>query len=148
MRWPRRCLSPRCAERMCAERLPVSIRHIRLLRDDDGYATVAAAGAIAGIAALLVLVIYVGAATLARHRAQSAADLAALAASADHVAARADPCATARSVVGEQRPRAEVFECKVVGDDVVVGARVSVSLGALGIHAASARARAGPVDDP
>ena len=42
----------------------------------------------------------------------------------------------------------KVFECKVVGDDVVVGARVSVSLGALGIHAASARARAGPVDDP
>jgi len=113
-----------------------------LLRDEDGYATVAAAGAIAGVAALLVLVIYVGAATLARHRAQSAADLAALAA-----AARSDPCDTARSLVGEQRPRAEVFECRIVGDDVVVGARVSVSLGVLGVRGASARARAGPVGD-
>lgn len=118
-----------------------------LLRDEDGYATVAAAGAIAGVAALLVLVIYVGAATLARHRAQSAADLAALAAAADHVAARSDPCDTARSLVGEQRPRAEVFECRIVGDDVVVGARVSVSLGVLGVRGASARARAGPVGD-
>ncbi len=120
----------------------------RLFRDEGGYATVAAAGAIAGIAALIVLVIYVGAATLARHRAQSAADLAALAAASDHVAARADPCATARSLTAEQRPRAEVFECAVVGEDVVVGVRVSVSLGALGTRAASARARAGPADDP
>lgn len=123
-------------------------RFTRLLRDEGGYATVAAAGAIAGIAALIVLVIYVGAATLARHRAQSAADLAALAAAADHVAALNDPCATARSLTVEQRPRAEVFECTVVGEDVVVGVRVSVSLGALGIRAASARARAGPADDP
>ncbi|GAB41087.1 Rv3654c family TadE-like protein [Gordonia sputi] len=123
-------------------------RFTRLLRDEGGYATVAAAGAIAGIAALIVLVIYVGAATLARHRAQSAADLAALAAAADHVAARGDPCATARSLTAEQRPRAEVFECAVVGEDVVVGVRVSVSLGTLGIRAASARARAGPAEDP
>ncbi|MCM3895089.1 MULTISPECIES: Rv3654c family TadE-like protein [Gordonia] len=123
-------------------------RFTRLLRDEGGYATVAAAGAIAGIAALIVLVIYVGAATLARHRAQSAADLAALAAAADHVAARADPCATAKSLTAEQRPRAEVFECAVVGEDVVVGVRVSVSLGALGVRAASARARAGPAEGP
>lgn len=50
------------------------------IRDDAGFTTIAAALAIAGLATLVVAMSYLGAAVLARHRAQNAADLGALAA--------------------------------------------------------------------
>lgn len=117
-----------------------------LVRDERGYATVAAAGVIAGLAATLVLVIYVGAAVLARHRAQSAADLAALAAAVQHVAAQPDPCLAAQEVTRAQRPEVILTRCRITGEDVVVTVRAPVSLGALGQRYATADARAGPVE--
>ena len=117
-----------------------------LVVDDDGHATVLGAFTIAAFAAVLVMVIYVGGAVLARHRAQSAADLSALAAAIDHVAGEVNPCAAAHDLAGRQRPRAELVGCRVDGDDVVVTVRVPVELGSLGTNHATAHARAGPID--
>jgi len=114
--------------------------------DEDGNATVLGAFVIAAIAAVLVLVIYVGAAVLARHRAQSAADLAALAAAVDHAGGGADPCGQARSLARVQRPRVEVVSCRIDGADAVVSVRLSVELGGFGTGEAIAVARAGPVE--
>ncbi|MCK8612983.1 Rv3654c family TadE-like protein [Gordonia sp. C13] len=123
------------------------MRAIRgLVADDQGNATVLGAFAIAALAAVLVMVIYVGAAVLARHRAQSAADLSALAAAADHVAGESDPCTAARAVAAAQRPSAEVVSCRLDGDDVLVSVRVPVDLGSFGVRAATASARAGPAE--
>ncbi|ATD69269.1 MULTISPECIES: Rv3654c family TadE-like protein [Gordonia] len=113
--------------------------------DDQGNATVLGAFAIAALAAVLIMVIYVGAAVLARHRAQAAADLSALAAAADHVAGESDPCAAARTLAATQRPSAEVVSCRIDGEDVLVSVRVPVDLGRFGMRSAGASARAGPV---
>ncbi|GAA1482568.1 hypothetical protein GCM10009624_30080 [Gordonia sinesedis] len=118
----------------------------RLASDENGYATLAGAGAIAAIAAVIVLVIYLGAAVVARHRAQSAADLTALAAAIDHVAGEADPCAAARALAAQQTPAVRVDGCEVRAEDIVVRIRVDVDLGPLGARSAFAAARAGPVE--
>lgn len=117
-----------------------------VVADDQGNATVLGAFAIAALAAVLVMVIFVGAAVLARHRAQAAADLSALAAAADHVAGNTDPCAVARAVAAAQRPSTEVVSCRLDGEDVLVSVRVPVDLGSFGVRAATASARAGPVE--
>ncbi|AZG47449.1 Rv3654c family TadE-like protein [Gordonia insulae] len=114
--------------------------------DDRGFATILGAFVIAAIAAVSVVMLYVGAAVLARHRAQSAADLAALAAAQDHVVAEPDPCATARQVADAQQVRARIDGCAVDGVDVVLTVEVPVELGPFGVHVAKASARAGPVD--
>nr|WP_202422693.1 Rv3654c family TadE-like protein [Gordonia sp. SID5947] len=116
------------------------------MRDDRGFATVAAAFAIAAIAATAVTLLYVGAAVVARHRAQSAADLAALAAAQQHVAAEPDPCAAARLIAEAQDVGAEIDRCETEGADVLVTVAVPVELGPFGVHRASALARAGPVE--
>lgn len=118
---------------------------VTLLRGDGGYATIVAAGAIAAIVAVTIMVVGFGSAVVARHRAQAAADLAALAAAIDHVAGAGDPCRSARSIVDEQHSGARLRRCVPVADDVVVEVVVSVELGAFGFREAVARARAGPV---
>lgn len=117
-----------------------------LLHDDRGYATVIGAFAIAAVMAITVAVVYVGAAVVARHRAQSAADLAALAASVDHVAAEGDPCAAARAFAAAQSSGAGIRRCTLDGEDVVIVAIVRIPLGPFGTRDAIATAGAGPVD--
>ena len=88
--------------------------------------------------------LYLGSAVSARHRAQAAADLAALAAAgalADGVQAA---CASAVTV--SEAMHTSVAECSADGLDVVVTVDVSVALGRLGVGTARAVARAGPVD--
>ncbi|WLP92536.1 Rv3654c family TadE-like protein [Gordonia sp. NB41Y] len=116
----------------------------RLADDEGGFATAAAAGVIVAVLAVILLVMVFGAAALARHRAQSAADLAALAAAADHVAAGADPCAVAVRVAGLQTPPARIVDCRTADADVVVRAEVAVDLGPFGVRHGEAVARAGP----
>lgn len=82
---------------------------------------------------------YVGAVVLARHRAQAAADLAALAAAARLPAGSDAACARAAAVAREMRTLDA--RCKVDGLDVVVTVRVAVAG-----RAASASARAGPAE--
>ncbi|MFT4125756.1 MAG: flp pilus-assembly TadE/G-like family protein [Gordonia sp. (in: high G+C Gram-positive bacteria)] len=115
------------------------------LRDDEGAATLVAVGVISALVAVLLLVGHVGVAVLARHRAQSAADLSALAAAVEQVGGQGDPCAVASVIVDEQRISARVARCVVDGDDVVVEVVVPVGLGRWGVRDAGARARAGPV---
>lgn len=81
---------------------------------------------------------YVGSAVLARHRAQAAADLAALAGAARLPAGAAAACERATAVAREMR--VNDAQCEVDELDVVVAVRVVVAFGG----AARAAARAGP----
>ena len=81
---------------------------------------------------------YLGSVVVARHRAQGAADLAALAAAARLPSGAAAACARATLVAREMR--VDDSECGVDGLDVVVTVRVPVAFGG----AARAAARAGP----
>jgi secretion/DNA translocation related TadE-like protein len=88
--------------------------------------------------------VHVGSAVIARHRAQAAADLAALAA-AGHIAHGTDAaCAQATAVA--RAMRTVVTGCAVDGLDVTVTVDAAVALGRFGIGPASAAARAGPDD--
>lgn len=117
---------------------------MRVASDERGSATVAGAFAIAALAGLVVVVVFVGAAVSARHHAQSAADLAALAAASALVLGEADPCVQAGLIA--DRMDAAVGSCVPKGGDVVVSVTVTVDLGLLGSRPARATARAGPVD--
>jgi secretion/DNA translocation related TadE-like protein len=98
----------------------------------------AAVVAVVGSGAVLV-----GAAVVARHRATTAADLAALAAAVHAVEGR-DACAGAATIASANA--AELTACTTSPGavvDVTVG--VPVRLGRLGVVTATASARAGPV---
>ncbi|HOW95814.1 Rv3654c family TadE-like protein [Mycolicibacterium fallax] len=86
---------------------------------------------------------WLGAAVVARHRAQSAADLAALAAAAALPAGADAACRRARRVAAG----AVVTDCRVEGLDLVVVVEVGVPVRLPGLAPATARAaaRAGPV---
>lgn len=115
----------------------------RLPWDDRGSATVwvlALCGVLVSLGAAAVLV---GAAVVGRHRAEAAADLAALAAADRAVSGTADPCAAAASVASAN---GAVLESCIAEPGAVVDVRVTVEvlLGPLGRRPVSARARAGP----
>ena len=94
--------------------------------------------ALVGAAAVLV-----GAAVVARHRATTAADLSALAAAGRTVLGDAGACAAAQGVAAANN--AELTRCTVgAGAVAEVAVSVSVRLGRLGVHTATATARAGP----
>lgn len=112
-------------------------------RGDRGSATIwvlALCGVLLSLGAAAVLV---GAAVAGRHRAEAAADLAALAAAGQAVAGAADPCAAATSIASVN---GAVLESCTLHPGAVVEVRVAVGvrLGPLGRRQASARARAGP----
>lgn len=117
---------------------------MRVTGDERGSATVAGACAIAALAGLVVLVVYVGGAVSARHHAQSAADLAALAAASALVLGDADPCVQAGLIAG--RMEVAVASCTPDGEDVVVSVTVPVELGLFGRRDVRATAKAGPVE--
>lgn len=87
---------------------------------------------------------YLGAAVTARHRAQAAADLAALGAAGAVVSGPAAACAQADRIA--VRMRAVLGDCRIDGLDVVLDVSVPVHLGRWGVGPARAAARAGPVD--
>ena len=111
---------------------------------ERGSATVWAVALAGVLAAVGLAAVLVGAAVVARHRAASAADLAALAAASRAVAGDPAACATADEVA--QANGAALTTC-AVGDGAVVEVTVEVGvlLGPLGTRSASAVARAGPV---
>ncbi|BCO33912.1 hypothetical protein JMUB5695_00379 [Mycobacterium heckeshornense] len=83
--------------------------------------------------------VYLGSVVVARHRAQAAADLAALAAAARVPAGAEAACARAGLVA--RRMRARDIECELQGLDVVVTVEAAVAGGG----SARAAARAGPI---
>lgn len=104
----------------------------------------------AGVAAMAVVLavtvgaVYVGAAVTGRHRAQAAADLAALAAAVALADGTAVACAQASQIAHAMD--AGVARCAVENLDVVVAVQVQVAVGRLAVGPARAVARAGPVD--
>ena len=93
--------------------------------------------------ALTVGGVSVGSAVIARHRAQSAADLAALAAAA-HLADGSGPaCMHAESLA--RAMHTALTQCGVENLDVIVTVDAAVALGRFGVGPARATARAGPV---
>ena len=73
-------------------------RWVGRIGDDDGFATVLAAAAVAVAVALLVLGLVLAEAVVDRHRAESAADLAALAGASDAVSGTDTACGRADAV--------------------------------------------------
>ena len=114
------------------------------MRRDDGCATVLAAGMVAVLVLLLALVVQLGAVVLGRHRAEHAADLAALAAATEGVRGQDVGCAAAGDVA--TRNGARLTGCTWSGWSVTVlaarpcGCPLTVSGPSVG------RARAGPGD--
>jgi secretion/DNA translocation related TadE-like protein len=107
---------------------------------------VVAVAMIAVLMSIALAVMVFGTAVVARHRAQAAADLAALAAAGRLASGSAAACAAASSVAGAMR--ATMTACRVERLDVVVGVDVRVGLGRWGVGSARAQARAGPTDTP
>jgi secretion/DNA translocation related TadE-like protein len=103
--------------------------------------TVGGIGAVAVVLSGLLLFV---SAVVTRHRAESAADLAALAAAGAAVAGEDRACAEARCVTA--RMDVDLRSCRLVGWDalVEVAAAPPTVLGLFG--SAAARARAGPVE--
>ena len=95
---------------------------------------------------LLASLVLVGTAVVARHRATTAAELAALAAASAALTGSGEPCEVAERVVRAQGDTSmRLASCRPDGEFVDVEVSVPVRLGRFGIRTASARARAGPV---
>ncbi|OPE51589.1 hypothetical protein BST27_24090 [Mycobacterium intermedium] len=109
-------------------------------RGERGGATVLAAAMVAVLLVSTGAVAYLGAAVVARHRAQAAADLAALAGAARLPAGAAAACTRATEVARSMA--IDDAQCAVENLDVVVTVEVTVA----SAGAARAAARAGPTD--
>jgi secretion/DNA translocation related TadE-like protein len=117
---------------------------VRALGDDRGGATVLVLAI--GLVTVLVAIASaaVGGAIVARHRAQTAADLAALAGALDSLDGVEVACARAEEIAASNG--GHLTECDVDGLDVVVTVEARpTGLAAMG-GTASASARAGPVE--
>ncbi|NLE80249.1 MAG: flp pilus-assembly TadE/G-like family protein [Rhodococcus sp.] len=111
-------------------------------RRDEGSVTVAGCWAVGVVVVITAALLHVGSAVSARHRAQSAADLAALAA-AGSVEEGIDAACDA-AVTLAARMHTTVDSCEVDGWDVIVTVSVPVALSEWGVRDATAAARAGP----
>ncbi|WP_067573512.1 Rv3654c family TadE-like protein [Nocardia acidivorans] len=112
---------------------------------EDGGVTVVAGVALLALLTLTVLMAQVGVAVAGRHRAQSAADLAALSAAAAAAGGRQSACAAADGI--GRRMGVRMINCAVHDWDVSVTVEARMSLGPLGSRSVRAMARAGPMDD-
>ena len=83
-----------------------------------------------------------GAAATARHRAETAADLAALAAAGEAIWGGERACATAARIATENGSRLD--RCRLVGDVAEIRVRRTLRIGGLPARTSFASARAGP----
>lgn len=110
---------------------------------DEGVATVWAAAMIAVLVAITLFGVDLGAAAVARHRVEAAADLAALAAAAHAFDGAAAACAYADRVAVAMGTA--LNGCRLMGWEVFVQLEVAVAVPPVVGARVSARARAGPV---
>jgi secretion/DNA translocation related TadE-like protein len=110
--------------------------------DEHGAATLTAVAALAVLIAVTGGLIHVGAAVVARHRAQAAADLAALAAAGRIAAGAQSACAQAAFVT--QAMGATLTDCALDGLEVVINVEAAIGLATWHFGPAHAAARAGP----
>ncbi|MFC9649611.1 MULTISPECIES: Rv3654c family TadE-like protein [unclassified Streptomyces] len=122
---------------MTGERARDGAARARAGSGDRGSATVWAAVAATALCAVFALVLAMGQAVVTRHRAGTAADLAALAAADHALLGSADACRRAVAVAAAQG--SEVVRCVVSGEIADVTARA-----AFGPYTPTVRARAGP----
>ena len=113
---------------------------------DRGSATVWAAITVAALVAVLSAVLGLVGAVGGRHRAEAAADLAALAAAGQAVRGEAVACRRAGDVAAGSGGR--VVLCRVRGAEAVVEVEVALRATVFGAITARARARAGPAQPP
>lgn len=113
------------------------------MSDERGAATLVAVAALAVLIAVTGGLAQVGSAVIARHRAQAAADLAALAA-AGRIAAGTESACTQAALIAEAMGTS-VADCAVDGVEVLVHVDAAVGLGGWRWGPARAAARAGPV---
>ncbi|APU12373.1 MULTISPECIES: Rv3654c family TadE-like protein [Actinoalloteichus] len=108
--------------------------------DDCGAATPLAPALLAALMLVILIGLHLGSVIVARHRAEGAADLAALAAAGRSMAGEAVACERARRVTDRMGVRLE--RCALAGFDVVVEVHRDVTgpLPVPGIVAARARA--------
>lgn len=109
---------------------------------DRGAATVWTVGAIAALTSVTVLVLWLGAAAATRHRAASAADLAALAAAGAVTEGERVACGKARWVTDHMG--VEMHSCRLDGAEARVETAAAPPGVLAGFGPAEARARAGP----
>lgn len=110
---------------------------------DRGSGTVYAVALLAVLGVVAGGVAFVAKAYVAQQRAAAAADLGALAGARALVDGVSDPCAAADQIV--QRNGADLADCVIEGQTVLITSSVAVDLGGFGVREATARARAGPV---
>jgi len=110
---------------------------------DSGVATIWTAMAVAALAGVAVLGCWLGAAVVARHRAETAADLGALAAASHAAEGPIRACERARWVA--DRMGVALLTCRWQRLDALVEVQAPSFAG---LSAPSARARAGPVGQP
>ena len=113
------------------------------VRRDRGSGTVLVLGAIAVLVAMTVGALLVVSAVVAAHRAQSAADLAALAAAGALVRGQSPPSACATGAGVATRNGGRLATCSA-GADLSVEVAVDMPASAAHIGTATARSRAGP----
>ncbi|MDM7487173.1 flp pilus-assembly TadE/G-like family protein [Rhodococcus sp. CSLK01-03] len=111
-------------------------------RDDRGSASVVGCFVAVALIAVTGLLVQIGAGVATRHRAQGAADLAALAVAGALDRGAGTACSEANRIAA--RMRVQVRSCTVDGWDAVVEVEAAVSLP--GGRQARAIARAGPVE--
>ncbi len=111
---------------------------------DRGSATVWTVGGIGVIVTLLTALLWFVAAVVTRHRAESAADLAALAAASTAVAGEQRACDEARWVTDHMG--VELRSCRLSGWDALVEVVAQPPAALQQFGPAAARARAGPVE--
>jgi secretion/DNA translocation related TadE-like protein len=111
---------------------------------DRGSATVWAVAGVAVIMTVFLVGLHLGSAVIARHRAEAAADLAALAAAGVAVEGAEASCDRAGEVAAAMG--GTITSCRLVGWDALVEVRVPTEVALPGIDGAAGRARAGPVD--
>lgn len=126
-------IAPRIARRIAIQRAGLGA--------DRGVATVWVAVTAAGLCTVFAVVLALGQAVAARHRAGGAADLAALAAADRALEGEVVACETARRVAVAQG--AVLLRCAVHGEIADVTARSG-----FGPYLPAVRARAGPPGDP
>lgn len=121
------------------------VRRHRLRHDERGSGTVYAVAMLGVLTVLIAGGALLAKAHVAQQRAAAAADLGALAGAQALLDGTDDPCAAAARIV--HRNDAQLAECVIDGETIIITSAVAVSLGGLGVHEATARARAGPVPD-
>ncbi|MEU6828388.1 Rv3654c family TadE-like protein [Nocardia beijingensis] len=115
------------------------------MRDEQGLATVFACSALVALIGVTLLIAQVGAVVVARHRAQAAADLAALTAAGALVDGVEAACDEADQVA--RRMGARIRVCEAAQWDATVAVERNVPIGLYGDRIVRASARAGPVEE-